>query len=261
MFQFDMWQAQVAKELTLLGTLVCLLVVSAAAQTSSAPPETKNPNAKSIVERMLRAQQDNKARLRSFTVKRGYRLLDKQEEEKAHVVANITLLPPDAKEYNIVSSSGGMGEKVLRDILSKETEPPKDAQRKELSAENYDFQLLGQEDIDGKHCYVLGLNPKRDEKDLLRGKIWVDAKSFNIHRIEGSPVKNPSWWIHDLHILMSFGDVDGMWLRTFTHAVANVRFKGKYVMESRDLEYRFSEQTASRRHRNPAMLTGSAINP
>ena len=24
-----------------------------------------------------------------------------------------------------------------------------------------------------------------------------------------------------------------MWLRTFTHAVANVRFKGKYVMESR----------------------------
>ena len=30
-----------------------------------------------------------------------------------------------------------------------------------------------------------------------------------------------------------------MWLRTFTHAVANVRFKGKYIMESRDIEYRF----------------------
>jgi len=48
---------------------------------------------------------------------------------------------------------------------------------------------------------------------------------------------------------MSFAEVDGMWLRTFTHAVADVRFKGKYVMESRDLEYRFTRQTASRSRR------------
>jgi len=60
---------------------------------------------------------------------------------------------------------------------------------------------------------------------------------------------------------MSFTEVDGMWLRTFTHAVANVRFKGKYVMESRDLEYRFTQQTASRSRHNPAILAGSAINP
>jgi hypothetical protein len=52
-----------------------------------------------------------------------------------------------------------------------------------------------------------------------------------------------------------------MWLRTFTHAVADVRFKGKYVMVARDLEYRFTRQTASRSRRNPAILAGSAINP
>jgi hypothetical protein len=104
------------------------------------------------------------------------------------------------------------------------------------------------------------MEPRREEKDLLRGKLWVDAENYNIRRVEGSPAKNPSWWIHDLHILMSFTEVDGMWLRTFTHAVANVRFKGKYVMESRDLEYRFTQQTASRTRRNPAILAGSAIN-
>ena len=243
-----------AKRFTFLGILVCLLAATVAtAQTNTVPPD-----AKTIVERMLRVQQENKARLRSFTVKRGYRLLDKQEQEKAHVVANITVLPPDAKEYQIESSSGGMGEKVLRDILSKETESPKDAERKELSSDNYDFKLLGEATLEGQRCYLLELNPKREEKDLLRGQIWVDADNYNIRRIEGSPMKNPSWWIHDLHILMSFAEVDGMWLRTFTHAVANVRFKGKYVMESRDIEYRFSQQTASRRHRNP-ILAGSAI--
>jgi hypothetical protein len=178
------------------------------------------------------------------------------------MVANITLLPPDNKQYWIESSSGGgIAEKVLRDILTRETEPPKDQHKKELSAENYDFQLLGEENLNGRRCYLLGLNPRREEKDLIRGKIWVDAENYNIHRIEGSPVKSPSWWIHDIQILISFAEVDGMWLRTFTHAVANVRFKGKYVMESRDLEYRAAQQTASRSRRNSGILAGAVVNP
>jgi hypothetical protein len=247
----------VVLRITILGALVGLLAAVAAAQTNHTQADAQN-----IVDRMLRAQKDNKSRVHAFTVKRGYHLYDKQQQEKAQVVANITVLPPDGKEYQVESSSGGMGEKVLRDILSKETESPKNAQRKELSAENYDFQLLGQEMLDGRQCYLLGLNPKREDKDLLRGKIWVDTENYNIRRLEGTPVKNPSWWVHDIHILMSFADVDGMWLRTFTHAVANVRFKGRFVMESRDLEYTFAQETASRhRHRNPGILAGSAINP
>ena len=133
-------------------------------------------------------------------------------------------MPPDQKQYNIESSSGGMGEKVLRDILAKETESPRKAERKEISPENYDFQLLGSEMLEGRNCYVISLNPRREEKDLIRGKMWVDATSYNIHRIEGNPTKSPSWWIRDLHILMNFTNVDGMWLHTFTHAVADVRF-------------------------------------
>jgi hypothetical protein len=240
---------------TLLGILVSLMAAISVAQTS-AVPDTKN-----IVDRMLKALQENKARVRPFTVKRGYLLLDKQEQQKAQVVANITVLPPDSKQYNIESSSGGMGEKVLRDVLSKETESPKDAQRQELSLENYEFKFLGEEMLNGNRCFLLSMNPRREEKDLLRGKLWVDAESYNIRRVEGSPAKNPSWWLHDLQILMSFTEVDGMWLRTSTHAVANVRFRGKYVMESRDLEYRFTQQTASRSRRNPAILAGSALNP
>jgi hypothetical protein len=247
----------VVLRLTNLGWLFCLLSTLAGAQAAQPAPDVN-----SIVQRMTAAQQENKARLRPFTVKRGYLLLDKKDETKGEVVANITVLPPDSKQYSIESSSGGgIGEKVLRDILTRETEPPKDEQKKELSAENYEFQLVGEEMMDGRRCYLLAMNPRREEKDLIRGKIWVDAQNYNIHRIEGSPVKSPSWWIHDIQILMSFAEVDGMWLRTFTHAVANVRFKGKYVMESRDLEYRAAQQTASRSRRNSGILAGAAINP
>lgn len=251
-----------ALRFTFVGALLYLLAVAAVAQVSAAQPDTN-----SIIDAMLKAQQNNKARVKPFTVKRNYLLLDKQAEQKAQVVATITILPPDSKEYEIEHSSGGMGEKVLRDILTKETEQPKDAERKDLSRENYNFQLLGEEQVDGRRCYLLSLNPKREEKDLLRGKLWVDAETYNIRRLEGSPVKNPSWWLHDLSILMDFAEVDGMWLRTSMHAVANVRFKGKYVMEARDLEYRFTQQTASRqpvarpRRANPAIFAGSALRP
>jgi hypothetical protein len=210
---------------------------------------------------MVAVQQQNKARVRPFTVKRGYLLFDKKDQAKAEVVAHITVQSPDRKEYWIERSSGGMGERVLRDVLTKETEKPNDAQKKELSPENYEFQFLWDDTLDGHRCHVLSMNPRREEKDLLRGKMWVDAASYNILRVEGSPAKAPSWWIHDLYILMTFAEVDGMWLRTFTHAVANVRFKGRYVMESRDLEYQPVRQSASRSRSNPAILAGSALNP
>src|SRR5262249_26699510 len=241
---------------TCAALLAWFLTTMAGAQSSTSLPDTNI-----IVQRMVAAQQENRARVRPFTVKRGYLLFDKKDQAKAKVVANITVLPPDSKQYRIESSSGGMGEKVLRDILSKETEPCKDARKKELSADNYEFKLLGEETLEGHRAYLLSMNPKRDEKDLIRGKLWVDAASYNILRIEGSPVKAPSWWIRDLYILMSFAEVDGMWLRTFTHAVANVRFKGKYVMESRDLEYSSVQQNASRARRYPGMLTGAALTP
>lgn len=250
-FRFTFWSA-----------LICLLSSMGMAQAGSSQPD-----ANSIVQAMLKVQQDNKSRIRPFTVKRNYLLYDNGQDQKAQVVATISVLPPDDKQYEIERSSGGMGEKVLRDVLKKETEPAKETQRKEISPANYNFQLIGQESLNGQRCYVLSLIPKRNERELLKGKIWIDAATYNIRQIEGSPVKNPSWWIRDLNIQMKFADVDGMWLHTATYAEADVRFKGKYVMQSHDMEYRFSEETASRqpaqRHRraNPAIFAGAAINP
>ncbi|HEY6971310.1 MAG TPA: hypothetical protein VJA94_19020 [Candidatus Angelobacter sp.] len=238
------------------GLFAFLLIAIGTAQERGAKPDVNT-----IVSRMMAAREVNNAHIRAYTVKRDYELLDKQQQPKAQVIASITYFPPNQKEYNIESSSGGMGGKVLRDIVQKETESPKEMQRKELSPENYDFQLAGDDVLDGRKCYVLTMNPKREEKDLIRGRIWVDAADYRIHRIEGSPVKSPSWWIRDLHILMSFTSVNGMWLHTSTHAVADVRFKGKYVVETRDLEYSAATQTAAKRRRNPGILAGAAINP
>jgi hypothetical protein len=209
---------------------------------------------------MLAAWQEDQARMRAYVVRRHYQLRDKHDQPTAQIVASIAYQPPNQEQYNIESTTGGIGGRVLRDIIQRETEASRAAPRPEISPQNYEFELAGREKISGHDCYVLSLIPKRDEKNLIRGKIWIDAVDYRIHRLEGNPVKSPSWWIRDLHILMTFSSVDGMWLHTFTHAVAEVRLRGTYVMESRDLEYRSGEQTAQR-HKNPGVLAGTFIDP
>ena len=92
----------------------------------------------------------------------------------------------------------------------------------------------------------------------------MDAENFNIRKVEGNPSKSPSWWIRDLHILMSFSEVDGMWLRTFTQAVANVRLKGKFEMVAVALEYHPVEQNVVQNRtprRRTSVITGAVLNP
>jgi hypothetical protein len=245
--------------------LVCLTASMLAAQ-APAPAAAASPDLQTIISRMMQAQVQNKVSSRAITVKRDYQLLDKTYEQKARVVANVTYLPPDHKEYEVESSHGGMGEKILRDVLDHETEnkDAKETARKEFSPDNYVFSLAGSESLDGRRCFVLQMNPRHEDKDLLRGQVWVDAENFNIRKVEGNPSKSPSWWIRDLHILMSFSEVDGMWLRTFTQAVANVRFKGKFEMVARDLEYHPVAQNLVLNRalrRRPTIVTGAALNP
>ena len=239
--------------------LVCAIFVGWAVAAAQGPSQQFDTGA--IVSRMEQAQRESAIKPKSFTIKRDYRLLDKENEPKAHLIATISFVPPDQKQYQIESSHGGMGEKILRDILDRETETPKDPERKVISGDNYDFQLLGTQTMDGRLCYVLSLVPKRKDKDLIRGQAWVDAETFNIRRIEGAPAKSPSWWVHDVQILMTFAQVDGVWLRTFMRAVASVRFKGKYEMISRNLEYHSTEQARVRRRNRPAILAGAALAP
>jgi len=235
----------VALRSSIWGFLVFLLLEGLLLAQQPGVPDTGT-----IVTRMMAVRRQNHDRIRAYTVKRDYQLFDKQSQPKAQVVADITYLPPDQKQYRIESSSGGLGERILRDILAKETEPSKEAQRKEISPENYDFKFVNEETFNGRHCFVLSMQPKRQEKDMLRGKLWVDAETYNLYRIEGQVVKSPSWWVRDLYILMSFACIDGVWLHTATHAVADIRFKGKYVMDSHDMQYSPAPQ-ATAFARNP----------
>ena len=45
-----------------------------------------------------------------------------------------------------------------------------------LDRTNYEFDLIGRENMPSGSAYVLSMSPKRKDEFLCRGRIWVDAK-------------------------------------------------------------------------------------
>ena len=200
----------------------------------------------SIIQRMEAALQQNRAHARPYSVTRDYVLYGNDPEHvKGHIVAQVNFLPPNRKSYDIAESTGGFQEKVVRRVLDHEVEITRDPQDTWLTSRNYDFELLGEQTLNGRRCYVLKTHPKRSDKELMKANVWVDADSYRILRVDGEPQKSPSFWVKDVHITLDFGDVSGMWLQTHTQAVARVRFAGDYKMYSRDMRYDTAPMLAS----------------
>ena len=224
------------------------LYLVAAAASASAQSVTALPTVQSIVDRMAQARAENRARFRPYVVTRDYKLFgEEQYKIKSQVIADVSFIPPNLKKYAIEQSSGtGLGERIVRRILQSEAEAAKDYSATDFSPANYNFRFLHDEQgVSGQRSFVLELLPKREEKDLLRGKIWVDADTYRVHRVEGEPAKPSSWWVREVRIVLLYSDVEGMWLQTGTEATARVRILGPHRMVSNDVKYEISPLVAS----------------
>jgi outer membrane lipoprotein-sorting protein len=226
--------------------MLFLYLVSIVAR-ASAETGTSLPTMEILMTRMAQARVENQASFRSYIVTRDYQLFGKEpDKSKSQVTANVTFVPPDSRTYTIQQSMGSvLGEKVVRRMLVREADITKDCRSTDFSPDNYDFRFLRQEEVDNQNCYVLELLPRRKDKNLLRGTIWVDVNTYLLRRTEGEPAKSPSWWLRDLRLVFVYGEVGGMWLQTATEATANVRILGQYKMVSRDVKYQLSELVAA----------------
>ena len=95
-----------------------------------------------------------------------------------------------------------------------------------LTAANYEFTARGTELLDGRPCYRLQVKPKRKDKLLYVGTIWVDAEDFAVVRIQAGPAKNPSFWTRDVRIVRRYGRVDGVRVPLSLDSTANVVLAG-----------------------------------
>ena len=232
--------------------------------TSSSSPTQGRASTETVVSRMTEVQYKNRHAIRPYIVTREYQLFDdKSSKADSQVLAEVSFVPPGSKQYEIKQTQGsGRGEKVVRKVLAHEQEMAGDWEESALTERNYVFQLVSEEQLGGRNCYVLTIEPRRDSKDLIRGRVWIDSETYNPLRMVGEPAKNPSWWVKRVELSLTFSDVGGMWLQTGATANADVRLFGKHVLTSKDLRYETGTTEArakARRRVQPTQGLGSAV--
>jgi hypothetical protein len=224
--------------LCLFFLYLSVMVKGASAQTGSTEPSVET-----IVARMAQARAENRAGFRPYIVTRDYMLLGKEKDKpKFQVIADVAFVPPDSKKYTIEQTNGsGLGGMIVRRMLATEAEVAKNYAATDFSPENYGFRFIREEDTSGQRCYVMELLPRRKDKYLLRGNVWVDANTYLPRRFEGELAKNPSRWVQDVRVVFIFGEVGGMWLQTAAQASGNVWILGRSTMVSHDVCYKLNE--------------------
>jgi len=136
------------------------------------------------------------------------------------------------KTFQIVSESGSrtLREKVLKRALESEREAFLNQSATALSRENYKFQLLGSENLEGRPTYILQVEPVSPNPYLYRGKIWVDAADAAVSKMEVQPAKNPSFWIVQTNIHHTSSKVGDFWLPQQSLSETKVRIGGKATL-------------------------------
>lgn len=215
-----------------LPILVILAALASSLQMPASTLETEYPDLNLILQRLEDVQRRNPAQSQPYEVTREYKVFRGNDRQSySEIMAQINFVPPNLKTYKITRTRGNSrGEKMVRELLDRETESAKKGHGSEINRTNYGFLFLRQENFGIVPEYVLQIVPKRNDKYLLRGQIWLDASTFRIRRIEGVPAKSPSIWLKRIHITLQFAQLKGMWIPTSFDAIATVRLSGQYTL-------------------------------
>jgi hypothetical protein len=220
-----------------LSGFVLLATLASSPQVTSSTADTKSPDLNLILQGLEDIQHQDPTQARPYEVIRKYKVLrGYNPQPTSEVVAQINFAPPDQKTYKIIETKGdSRGERMVRELLDRETDSAKKVHTDEVTRTNYNFVFLRRENFGAVPEYVFGIVPKRKDKYLLRGQIWVDPTTFRIRRLEGVPARSPSFWITSLHLTMQFATLNGMWVPVSFDAVATIRFLGEYTLAGLNL--------------------------
>jgi hypothetical protein len=143
----------------------------------------------------------------------------------------VKYLSPGTKEFIVQSATGStlIVDKVFKKLFEAEKEAL-DAEiqrRSSLNDDNYRFTMIAYENGPSGAEYVLNVEPRRNDKFLYRGRIWVDAGDFAVVRLEAEPAKNPSFWTKNSVIEQVYMKVGDFWLPARNHSISTIRFGGR----------------------------------
>jgi outer membrane lipoprotein-sorting protein len=209
----------------LLSAFLLMSALPVAAQDS-----TTNSTADQIVSRMTAHDLARQSSIEGYAGMRRYVLENQKYHKRAEMLVQVQGDKDGTKHLEVVSEDGWKAahKHVLHKMLESEMEVSRPEKRvsARLIPENYDFALVGTELVAGRTAYVLEVHPKRNERYLFEGRIWVDAADYALARAEGKPAKKPSFWTKSIHFVQIYQKCGPVWFPLSTQSVTEARLVG-----------------------------------
>jgi len=220
-------------------TLLILAIVLSGTAGASSQIDDPLPSADDIAARMMRADVQRRAEMTGYSAVRRY--VAANRDRRAEMVVRVDCSSEGAKQFTIISENGSSSirKHVFHKILSEESDASRRDSREgtRVTPANYIFNIVGRETLDSGPAYVLSIIPKTENKYLINGKIWVNARDYSIVRIEGRPARNPSFWVHDVHFVHTYQRVGQFWFASSTHTTSEIRIFGSSELTIEDSDY------------------------
>lgn len=207
--------------------------------------------AEQIITKLAEHNRQRADALKGYTSKRTYQLHYRgfPGSKDAEMVVEAHYRAPSTKEFKIISESGSkvVINKVFHRLLTSEQEALNQDNQREtaMTTDNYDFKLEREEDENQRHYFVLHVEPKRKNKFLFRGLVWIDATDFAVARIEAQPAKNPSFWISKTEIQHRYVKIGEFWLPQQNISKTSVRLGGVATLTIDYGQYEVSTHVAA----------------
>lgn len=174
------------------------------------------------------------SRLQQYSVHTTYRVQNDKGETSAETQVLMRYRAPGTKEFKIVSEKGSglIRSRVFKPLMDMEVETALVRNRYDssITPNNYRFTLLGEEDVDGSHCFVVQATPKRMDKYLFKGKVWIHAEEFAVVQIAGQPARSPSMWVKRVDFVRRYQKIGEFWLPLKNESVTRVRIFGRNTL-------------------------------
>ena len=227
----------------IIGT-IAEMGVHAAAQTNqsqeeqvpSGPLQSSQPTArgKQIFANLVKHNELRNEALHKYSAVRTYAVTDLHGKVHAKETVRMDYVAPDKKTFVTIAEEGSVLVRrlVLKRLMESEASAAtgEDHRDSAITPANYSFLLLGQEDLGRYHCFVLEVLPKRRDKFLFEGKIWIDSQEFAVVKIAGHPAKNLSFWISRADFVRQYEKIDGFWLPAKDETFVDVKFYGTKIL-------------------------------
>ena len=199
-----------------------------------------------IFAEVARANAVRDEELQSYLSTREYTVWEPGHPPDADLLVGMQFVAPATKIFGKESEQGvgWIHKRVFHALMKAEQESAAGREKDDsaLAPANYRAELVGEDECHGRACYVLALRPKRDDKYLLTGRIWIDKEDFAIAKVEGEPVKSPSFWVEHAHLVREYQRIGRFWLPMMDQTECRIRFVGEYLLRIRYFDYHVTAQ-------------------